>query len=256
MQLKNDRAAWLKGSNIRCAIPGKPQTNPYRLVLLGAPGVGKGTQAELLSRHLGACHLSTGDIFRAAIPLNDCNFTNPMSLALACVRRGELVSDDTMLSLIGERLRCLRCCGGFLLDGFPRTVAQATALEKLLASLNRPLNAVISYDLPLDETLTRLSGRRTCSKCKIVFHLKTKPPQFAGICDHCGGELIRSEDDRPEIVRVRMGAYQQSNVPLVKFYWRRGLLVSIAAKGSPEEIFSRTLAALKINPVSRALVET
>jgi adenylate kinase len=216
--------------------------------------VGKGTQAELLSQHFGACHLSTGDIFRAAKSLNDCERTEPMNQALDCMKRGELVRDETMLSLVAERSRCLGCRGGFLLDGFPRTVAQATALEGLLASLDAPLQAVLSYDLPLDKIMARFSGRRTCSKCKTVFHLKSKPPRLPGVCDLCGGELIQREDDRPESVRVRMAVYERSTVPLVKYYWRRGLLLSIAADGSPKEVLKRTLAALKINLPTRGPV--
>lgn len=177
-----------------------------------------------------------------------------MSLALDCMKRGELVHDETMLSLVAERSQCFRCGGGFLLDGFPRTVAQAAALEKLLLLLDVRLDAVLSYDLPLDQIMTRLSGRRTCSKCKMVFHLKTNRPRSAGVCDHCGGELIQREDDHPESIRVRMAAYQQSTIPLVKFYWRRGLLVSIAADGSPEEVLERALAALKISPATRGPV--
>src|SRR6266568_751892 len=143
-----DRTAWLRGAAARCRVPAKPQKLPRRLVLLGAPGVGKGTQAELLSANLGACHLSTGDIFRAAKSLNKCERTSALTEALEHMRRGELVPDTTVLALVAERVGCLRCQGGFLLDGFPRTVAQATALEKLLAGEKLKLDAVLSYELP------------------------------------------------------------------------------------------------------------
>ena len=226
-------------------MPAKPQEKPFRLVLLGAPGIGKGTQAEMLGARIGACHLSTGDVFRAARELNACERTPTLTAALDCMRRGELVPDETVLAVVAERMRCLCCHGGFLLDGFPRTVAQAEALEKLLAAQNVRLDAVLSYELPLEQVVARLSGRRTCPGCKAVFHVEARPPKVDGICDHCGGKLYQREDDRPEAIRVRMEAYETSTAPLAEFYRRRGLLVSIAADGAPEKIFERTCKALK-----------
>lgn len=245
METKPDRNAWLKGGGCACNVPAEPQTRPRRLVLLGAPGVGKGTQAELLSHNLGACHLSTGDIFRAAKGLEACERTPALSAALEFMTRGELVPDKTVLALVTERLNCLACQGGFLLDGFPRTVAQAEALQDLLQDQNISLDAVISYDLPLEQVVARLSGRRTCSKCKAVFHIAARPPRVEGICDHCGGTLYQREDDRPESIRVRMKAYEKSTTPLADFYRKRGLLVSVSAEGTPEDIFERTLTALE-----------
>jgi adenylate kinase len=245
MQVKPDRTAWLKGGEAPCQTPPPTQTRPYRLVLLGAPGVGKGTQAELLSQRLGACQLSTGDLFRAAKTLDACERTPTMSKALEYMVRGDLVPDEIVLGLVSERAGCLRCQGGFLLDGFPRTAAQAEALEKIMAEQSVALEAVLSYDLPLETIVARLSGRRTCSKCKSVFHITTRPPKKEGVCDHCGAALIQREDDRPESVRVRMDAYQKSTSPLSDFYRRKGLLVSISAEGTPEEIFQRTLTALE-----------
>ncbi len=206
--------------------------------------MGKGTQAELLSGKLGACHLSTGDIFRASKCLDACERTPTMTRALEYMVRGDLVPDEIVLGLVAERAGCLRCRGGFLLDGFPRTVTQAEALEKVLSSQKVALGAVISYDLPLERVVARLSGRRTCSICKAVFHVDTRPPKMEGICDHCGAVLYQREDDRPESVRVRMQAYEKSTSPLAEFYRRKGLLVSIPAEGTPEEIFTRTLTAL------------
>ncbi|MGO8931062.1 MAG: adenylate kinase family protein [Limisphaerales bacterium] len=245
METKRDRKAWIRGGTAQCEPPPKPDGLPRRLVLLGAPGVGKGTQAELLSANLGTCHLSTGDIFRAAKALDTCARTPALTAALDYMRRGDLVPDETVLALVAERLGCLRCEGGFLLDGFPRTVAQAEALEKLLAGENLKLDAVVSYDLPLEQVVARLSGRRTCPNCKAVFHIEARPPKVPGICDHCGGKLYQREDDRPESIRVRMQAYERSTAPLVDFYRQRKLLLSIPADGSPEEIFQRTLNALK-----------
>jgi adenylate kinase len=240
-----DRTAWLQGGPARCKTPAVAQARPRRLVLLGAPGVGKGTQAELLCANLGTCHLSTGDIFRAAKSSDPCERTPALTAALDYMRRGELVPDATVLALVAERVRCLKCHGGFLLDGFPRTVAQAEALEDLLKGQRLKLDAVLSYELPLDKVIARLSGRRTCPGCKAVFHVDARPPRVQGVCDHCGGSLYQREDDRPESIRVRMEAYEKSTAPLTDFYRCRNLLVPITAEGSPEEIYARTLKALK-----------
>lgn len=248
MASNNDRAAWLKGGNVQCACESTANRQPRRFVLLGAPGVGKGTQAELLSKNLGACQLSTGDIFRAAKSLEPCDRTPALEAAIGFMKRGELVPDETVLNIIRERVACLRCGGGFLLDGFPRTVAQAEALGQLLKEHGIKLDAVLSYELPIEQIVSRLSGRRTCSKCKSVFHVTTKPSKTEGVCDHCGGALIVREDDRPEAIRVRMEAYQTSTAPLASFYKSKGLLVEVQANGSPEEIYSRTMTALSAKP--------
>jgi adenylate kinase len=242
---KPDRAAWLKGGEAHCNVAPDAPARPRRFVLLGAPGVGKGTQAELLAARLGACHLSTGDVFRSAKTLRECDRTPAMTNALEYMRRGDLVPDEIVLGLVAERSRCLHCRGGFLLDGFPRTAAQAETLDKLLVSQDVRLDAVLSYDLPLEKIVARLSGRRTCAVCKAVFHIDARPPKSAGICDHCGSGLHQREDDRPESIRVRMQAYEQNTAPLINFYRRKGILFSILAEGSPEEIFQRTLLALQ-----------
>ena len=229
------------GSESLCRLPPRvPRGGAWRIILLGAPGVGKGTQAEKICELLGACHLSTGDVFRAAKCADEQHQTGSMREALRFMRRGELVPDQTVLGLVGERLRCLRCSGGFLLDGFPRTVAQAEALEELLKRAGVTLDIALNYKLPLEKIVARISGRRTCANCKAVFHLATRPPQSAGICEHCGGELQQREDDRPEAVTARMEIYEANSNPLVEFYRRRRLLVNVSAAGSPEEIFQRT----------------
>lgn len=216
----------------------------FRLVLLGAPGVGKGTQAELLCERLGTCHLSTGDIFRAAKCLGEAECSPALQAALGYMRRGDLVPDQTVLDLLGERTHCIRCHGGFLLDGFPRTVAQAEAFARTMDREQIQLDAVLNYDLPIEKVVARLSGRRTCPGCKAVFHVTSRPPRTAGVCDHCGAQLQQREDDRPEAVRVRMEVYEKSTQPLTEFYRKRGLLVTIEAEGTPEEIYQRTLSAL------------
>jgi adenylate kinase len=244
MSDKNDRASWLNGGDAHCSIEASPRENPARLVLLGAPGVGKGTQAELLCVRLGTCHLSTGDIFRASKCQAEGERSPALEAALGYMKRGDLVPDQTVLSMVAERVRCLRCRGGILLDGFPRTVAQAEALETLLREQSLTLSAVLNYELPIDQIVARLSGRRTCSGCKAVFHVTTLPPKVAGICDHCGKPLLQREDDRPESVRVRMEAYRSSTAPLIEFYKKRGLLATVAAEGTPAEICERSLKAL------------
>jgi adenylate kinase len=244
MSIKRDRAAWLKGGSAECSNPPPAVAHPRRLVLLGAPGVGKGTQAELLSARLGACQLSTGDVFRAAKTLTPCDLSPSMAEALDYMKQGALVPDATVLNLIRERSRCLRCNGGFLLDGFPRTVAQAKALDGVLSSERLKLDAVVSYDLPIEQIVSRISGRRTCPKCKAVYHIEARAAKKPGVCDHCGSMLQQREDDRPEAVRVRMEAYQESTAPLANYYRAQGILRSISAEGAPEEIFQRTLQAL------------
>jgi adenylate kinase len=220
-----------------------PHDRPHRLVLFGPPGVGKGTQAELLTRALGTCHLSTGDVFRAAACAGEQS--PAVKEALDAMRRGELVSDALVVALVRERARCLSCRGGFLLDGFPRTVAQAEALDVLLAEQGVSLDAVLDYELPTEEIVARLSGRRTCPRCQAVYHLSTRPPATAGVCDQCGNGLAQREDDRPESVRVRMRTYQASTRPLTEYYGRTGKLVTIQASGTPAEILERTLTATK-----------
>lgn len=244
MNAKNDRATWLKGPAAECSVPPQAQARPRHFVLLGAPGVGKGTQAELLSERLGPCQLSTGDVFRAAKSIADCDRTPALDVALDAMRKGELVTDETVLAIIRERTACLRCGGGFLLDGFPRTVAQAEALTEILAREQIKLDAVLSYELPLETIVARLSGRRTCEKCKAVYHVQTKPPKVEGVCDACGGKLIQRDDDRPESVKVRMAAYEASTAPLADYYRKQKLLVSVPAEGSPEAIYERTVNML------------
>jgi adenylate kinase len=238
---KPNRLAWLNGGDAACSNPPDPPPGaPWRLVLLGAPGVGKGTQAELLCARLGACHLSTGDILRAADDPSRCDRSPALQAALDLMRQGALVSDEIILNLVGERGRCLRCCGGFVLDGFPRTVAQAEALSALLEREGVALDSVFNYELPIDEVVSRLSGRRVCPECKAVYHLTRHPPRRTGICDRCGKRLRRREDDRPEAIRTRMRAYEESTKPLLDWYGSRGMLVTVPAHGTPNEIYART----------------
>ena len=208
--------------------------------MLGAPGVGKGTQAELISSYFGTCQLSTGDVFRSAKKFDTCERSPKLNEALEFMKRGELVPDDTVLGIVRERSRCLRCRGGFLLDGFPRTVPQAEALSKLMEEEGGALDAVLSYELPIEKIVSRLSGRRTCETCKAVFHVESIPPRVQGTCDHCGSNLLQREDDRPAAIQVRMEAYERSTRPLADYYSKRSLLRTVSAEGTPQEIFERT----------------
>jgi adenylate kinase len=241
---RDDRGAWFQGSPAKCSDALPANGLPWRLVLLGAPGVGKGTQAYLLNQHLKACHLSTGDLFRAASKQNDCDRSPAMKAAMEHMRRGELVPDGTVWEMVRERSACIRCSGGFVLDGFPRTLGQAELLKQLMESEKIALTAVVNYELPLAEIVARLSGRRTCEKCKAVYHITGQPPKFEGVCDRCDGHLFQREDDRPESITVRMEAYDRSTAPLIEFYKAQGTLLPVAATGSPDEICARTISAL------------
>jgi adenylate kinase len=241
--MATDRASWLTAGATPCKIYDPFPERPYRMILLGAPGIGKGTQAAMLCERFKTCHLSTGDLFRCA--LQDTSERSPaMWVALEHMKRGELVPDQTVIDLVRERLHCIRCDYGFLLDGFPRTVQQARALDNMFAELGLVADAVINYELPVETVVERLGGRRTCLSCKATFHLRSLPPKVAGVCDHCGGDLYQREDDRPESIRVRLAAYEQNTAPLKDYYAAVGLLVTISADGTPQQVFDRTLDAL------------
>ena len=243
--LENDRAAWLYGPLAKCRAAFAARNTPWRIVLLGPPGVGKGTQAAFLSEQFGACHLSTGDVFRAARSQRAKAPSPAMAAALDHMSHGQLVPDEIVWQMVCERVTCLRCQGGFVLDGFPRTLAQADSLRKLMEKERLKLDAVVNYVLPPAEIVVRLSGRRTCEKCKAIFHVTSQPPKQPGICDYCAGRLYQREDDHPESIAVRLDAYEKSTAPLIQFYRNRGSLVTIVAGGSPVEIFQRTTTALQ-----------
>ena len=174
---KNDRIAWLQGPPAECPVLPDEADSPWRIVLLGAPGVGKGTQADLLRHRLGSCHLSTGDVFRAASKKDACQASPAMKTAIEYMHSGALVPDTTVWEMVRERAGCLHCRGGFVLDGFPRTLTQAEELKNYMDGEQLILNAVVNYELPPAELDFRLSGRRTCEKCKAVFHIVRQPPK-------------------------------------------------------------------------------
>lgn len=248
MNVSRDHTAWLQGGAAVCRTPPVQPAQPHRLVLLGPPGIGKGTQAELFDAAFGACYLSAGAIFRQAQPNGPCAAGPGMSTALNYTRRGDTVPDDTLLEVVNERLRCLTCVGGFILDGFPRTVTQAKVLDLLLESNDLALDAVVLYDLATALIVPRLVGRRICPTCQRFYHVKFRPPRISDTCDDCQTTLVQLTDDRIDSIRLLSGHYTKNSQPLISYYRNRGLLVTIPAHGTPEEVFERTIAAFKMSP--------
>lgn len=237
-----DQTTWLRGDRFYCLQPPAAVGRTWRFVLLGAPGAGKGTQAHLLAELLGACPLSTGDIFRAA--QEHAQSWSSMIEVNDRMVHGQLVPDDIVLRVIRDRRRCLRCHAGFLLDGFPRTIVQAATLDGLLAEYRLHLDAVIHYEVPMTELVSRLSGRRVCSRCQAPYHVINRPPRVDGVCDRCGGAVTRRADDAPAAVRTRLMGYVTSTAEVADYYHRQELLVTVAATASPETIFATTLKLL------------
>jgi len=208
------------------------------VVFLGPPGSGKGTQAKKLSQELSLMHISTGDLLREAVK----NQT-PLGLkAKEYMDRGELVPDNLMIALIEE---VMPKEGGFILDGFPRTVPQALALEEMLRSYKRDVDKVFLFDLSEEVVVERLSGRLTCSQCGAVYHRKYNPPKQEGVCDLCGGKLIQREDDKEEVVRRRYRVYKEQTSPLVEFYQKRNKLIRLDASQNIQEVNKRLLEVLR-----------
>ena len=213
-----------------------------RIVLVGPPGAGKGTQAQFIASHLAIPRISTGDIFR----YNVTNGTELGRQAREFMERGDLVPDEITLGMVRTRLAEDDAHEGFLLDGFPRNVPQAETLKKMLAEeWDARLNLVLELVVEDDEVVRRLSGRRTCRRCERVWHVLYDPPSREGICDDCGGELFQRDDDSEQTIRHRLDVYAEQTAPLVAFYADEGTLIGIDATGPVEEITSRALAALR-----------
>lgn len=212
-----------------------------RTILLGPPGAGKGTQASRIVDAYGVPHISTGDILRANVAAG----TPLGNEAKRFMDAGDLVPDDVIIGMVGERLAEPDAREGFLFDGFPRTVPQAEALDEVLVARDVPLDVVLELVVDHDEVVTRLTGRRTCSGCGRIFHVDYDPPATEGVCDDCGGELQQRADDREDVVRNRLEVYREQTEPLVAFYDTRGQLVRIDAQGSVEDVTERVLAALE-----------
>jgi adenylate kinase len=210
------------------------------LILLGPPGSGKGTQAKKLVDRYHLPQISTGDILRAALKEK-----TPLGLeAKQYMDQGKLVPDEVVVGIVRDRLKAPDCQGGFILDGFPRTVPQAEALGTTLKAMNRGIDHVISIEVDNAELLKRLGGRRTCRNCGAMYHLVFDPPKKKGVCDTCGGELYQRADDQEKTIRERLKVYDKQTAPLIQYYRGKGLLRAIDGVGEVEEIFQRIVKAI------------
>jgi adenylate kinase len=215
---------------------------PTYIVLLGPPGAGKGTQAQVISQRLGLPHISSGDIFRENLK----NQTELGKLAKGYMDRGELVPDDVTIAMIRDRLSRPDCAPGALLDGFPRTPAQAEALSAMLAEFNGQVNAVPYIKVPEDVLIERLTGRWTCRAQGHIFHEKFNPPKQPGICDYDGSELYQREDDKAETVTRRIHVYLEQTMPLIEYYQQRGKLIEVDGTKPIEQVTADLMAALAV----------
>ncbi|MFD9465597.1 adenylate kinase [Streptomyces sp. NPDC060027] len=212
-----------------------------RIVLIGPPGAGKGTQAVRLAAHLSIPHISTGDLFREHIDQG----TELGQRARTCIRDGLLVPDEVTISVIKERLARSDTQGGFLLDGFPRNLAQAEALDGILVDPGSKLDAVLELEIPEAEVVKRVAGRRLCRKDRgHIFHVYYSPPEVAGVCDVCGGELYQRDDDREATIRQRLKVYRSETAPVIDRYQAQGSVTTISALGQVQEVLNRALLAI------------
>jgi adenylate kinase len=211
------------------------------LILLGPPGVGKGTQAKLLIEKFGIPQISTGDILRAAV-----KELTPMGIkAKGFMDSGALVPDSVVIGIVEERLAQQDCLQGFILDGFPRTVPQADALAQVLSGMGRAIDHVISLSVDKGELLKRLTGRRACTKCGAGYHVEYAPSQVEGVCDACGAELFQREDDKEETILRRLAVYEEQTAPLIAYYEAAGLLRSVNGLGTVEGIQAEIVARIQ-----------
>jgi len=211
-----------------------------RIVLLGAPGAGKGTQAKKLIEKYGMPQISTGDLLRAAVAAG-----TPLGKeAKSFMDKGELVPDRVVLGMVEERLKQDDCKKGYILDGFPRNTAQAEALDKMLGALNMSLSAALSVDVPFDDLMKRLTGRRTCKGCGQMYNIYFKAPAKDGVCDKCNGELFQRDDDKEATIKKRLEVYTSQTEPLIGYYRNKGILKSVAGTGSIDEIFKKVTELL------------
>ena len=211
-----------------------------KLVLLGAPGAGKGTQAKKLIEKFAIPQISTGDLLRAAVAAE----SELGKEAKSFMDKGELVPDSVVLGMVEERLGQDDCAQGYILDGFPRNTAQAEALDAMLADLGMELDSALSVEVPLEDLMKRLTGRRTCRDCGQMYNIYFNAPAGAGKCDKCGGELFQRDDDREETIRKRLEVYNEQTAPLIDYYSGKGILKSVEGTGDIEGIFANVCATL------------
>jgi adenylate kinase len=217
-----------------------------RLVLLGAPGVGKGTQGDLLAAKFQRPKISTGDILREAV-----RNKTPMGIqAKVCMDQGKLVPDAVVVGIVKDKLGEPVCAKGFLLDGFPRTVPQAEELGAILATKGLKLDRVVNIAVPREDIVRRLTGRRSCPKCQAVFHVEFSPPKREGICDRCGGALVQRSDDTRETVENRLSVYEAQTAPLIAYYRQRELLSDVDGTGSVAQVQQRIVELLRAHGVA------
>lgn len=214
-----------------------------KTVFLGPPGAGKGTLAGIASRQLGISHISTGDLFRAAVK-NDTELGKKVKSILA---EGKLVPDDLTVALVRERLSLPDAASGWILDGFPRTIGQAEALQTIDS-----VDLVVNFDVDDALILSRLTGRRVCKNCGRIYHVVTMPPKKEGLCDDCGGPLYIRPDDQEESIKTRLAAYREQTAPLIAWYGQRDLLVTIDGSGSPDAVSARFFEAVQKQTARRA----
>ncbi len=211
-----------------------------KIIMLGAPGAGKGTQAEKISEFYKIPHISTGDIFRENIK----NKTELGKKASAYMEAGELVPDELTCDLVADRVQKDDCKDGFILDGFPRTVPQAEALDEILTKMSAKIDFAINVDVPDEHIVDRMKGRRACSECGKIYHTVTMPPKEESVCDVCHGNLIIRDDDKPETVKNRLTVYHEKTSPLIDFYGNKGILKTIDGTGDMTDIFNEIKAII------------
>jgi adenylate kinase len=214
------------------------------IILLGPPGAGKGTQAQMIVEQYHIPQISTGDILRKSVKEG----TPLGKKAKGFMDQGKLVPDEVAIGIIDERLREPDCHPGFILDGFPRTTSQAEALQPILSKMRKPIDHVINIEVDTEELVRRLTGRRTCKNCGAMFHILFHPPRVEGICDRCGGPLYQREDDKEETIRIRLNEYQRQTAPLIEYYQLKNLLRSVRGVGGEKEIFERIVRLLNATP--------
>lgn len=214
-----------------------------KIVLLGAPGAGKGTQAKKLIEKFGIPQISTGDLLRAAVNEG----TELGQEAKSYMDKGELVPDSVVLGMVEERIKQDDCKNGYILDGFPRNTAQAEELDRMLDSLNMPLDAALNVDVPKEDLMKRLTGRRTCKDCGQMFNIYFSPPAEEGKCDKCGGELFQRDDDQEVTIAKRLEVYDSQTAPLIDYYDARGIMKTVTGTGDIDEIFQNVIETLGVS---------